>query len=496
MKHIYQYGTSRRYVSHSRNLTTTRRIFTLAAVLAFVGQIAWSQLTIRITGVPSNTPANCNIFIGGTFNNWNPADPARQMMPLGDGKYIITINPAPGQVEFKFTRGTWETVEGGLAGLPLPSHKVFYNGQPKTIEVIVLSWPDILAGGGTLTPIDGKVQVLDNNFYIPELSRTRRIWMYLPPDYGLVPGKRYPVLYMQDGQNLFDENTSYAGEWGIDEAMNKLAQEGDAGCIIVGIDNGSAHRLDEYAPWVNPAYGGGEGIDYVHFIVNTLKPYIDNNYSTLPSREFTGIMGSSMGGLISMYALIEFQNIFSKAGIFSPAFWFNGDKTAQHILNTGKLSDVRVFFLAGGQEPPYVTNDMDEVVEAMLSAGFGLDEINVSTPADGETAEWFWEREFPGAYKWLFENSQATVSAGEAVANNKINMQVYPNPATDWVKLSGDGLDEQVNISIVGMDGKNWYNATQQGTSPVWTGDLPHGAYAIAVTDENGRTRSLKLIHE
>lgn len=495
MKHIYHQGTSSRYVSQSQCQLKTRCIYALVAVFSFVAQMAWSQLTIRITGVPSNTPANSSIYVSGTFNNWNPADPARLMTSIGDGKYIITINPAPGQVEFKFTRGSWETVEGSIAGLPQPSHKVFYNGQPKTVEVVVLSWPDVLSGGGNLTPVDGSVKILDSNFYIPELSRTRRIWMYLPPDYGLVPGKRYPVLYMQDGQNLFDENTSYAGEWGIDEAMNQLVQEGDAGCIIVGIDNGSAHRLDEYAPWVNPAYGGGEGIDYIHFIVNTLKPFIDNNYTTLPGRDFTGIMGSSMGGLISMYALIEFQQVFSKAGIFSPAFWFNGDKTVQHILNTGKLNDVRVFFLAGGQEPPYVTNDMDQVVEAMLTAGFGLDEINISTPSDGETAEWFWKREFPTAYKWLFENAQATVGTGEAAKNN-ITMQVYPNPATDWVRLSGDNLEEQVNISIVSMDGKIWHNGLQQGTQPVWTGDLPHGMYAISVTDENGATRSLKLLHE
>jgi predicted alpha/beta superfamily hydrolase len=496
MKHIYQQGTSQRYVSQSQGHLKIWCLYTLVAIFSLAYQTAWTQLTIRITGVPTNTPINSAIYVAGTFNNWNPADPAREMMPIGGGKYIITINPAPGQVEFKFTRGTWETVEGNIAGLTQPSHKVFYNGQPKTIEVVILSWPDVIAGGGgNITPVDGSVEILDNNFYIPELSRTRRIWMYLPPDYGMVPGKRYPVLYMQDGQNLFDENSSFAGEWGVDEAMNLLCQGGDAGCIIVGIDNGAAHRVDEYSPWVNPAYGGGEGIDYIHFIVNTLKPYIDNNYNTLACRDYTGIMGSSMGGLISMYAIIEFQQVFSKAGVFSPAFWFNGDKTVQHILNTGKLNDVKVFFLAGGQEPPYVTNDMDEVVEAMLTAGFGFDEINVSTPADGETAEWFWKREFPGAYKWLFENAQAAVGTGE-VAHQDIAMQVFPNPATDWVRLSGDNLEEQVNISIVGVDGKTWYNGLQQGTQPVFTGDLPRGAYAIAVTDEDGHTRSLKLIHE
>ena len=467
----------------------------LIAVFMMVSGAVWSQLTIKVTGVPSNTPAAANLFLAGNFNNWNPADPARQLTPIGNGKFMITINPAPGQVEFLLTRGTWETIEGNIAGLTQPSHKIFYNGQPKTIEVVVLSWPDLLNGNTTIGPTEGVVKILDNNFYIPELSRSRRIWIYLPPDYGLVPGKHYPVLYMQDGQNLFDPTTSFAGEWGVDEAMNKLAEEGDPGCIIVGIDNGGSHRIDEYAPWVNPAYGGGEGIDYIHFIVNTLKPFIDNNYTTLADREHTGIMGSSMGGLLSMYALIEYQDVFSKAGIFSPAFWFNGDKTIEHILNTGKLNDVRVFFLCGGQEPPYIGTDMEEVVEAMYSVGFGFDEVNVCTPTDGEHSEWFWAREYPTAYKWLFENAQATVSNKEVIAaNTDIQLQVYPNPATEWVRLSGSGLNENVQVSIVDMTGKVAYSAVQNGSAAIWTGNLTHGTYAVAVTNERGFTRTKKLM--
>ena len=90
-------------------------------------------------------------------------------------------------------------------------------------------------------------------------------------------------------------------------------------CIVVGIDNGGADRLNEYSPWVNAQYGGGQGDEYIEFLVSTLKPYIDANYRTLPGRNTTGIMGSSMGGLISMYGFSERQDIFAKAGMFSPA---------------------------------------------------------------------------------------------------------------------------------------------------------------------------------
>lgn len=491
MKNVYQTDALCRYVV--RSLRQVKPILVFVFTLASV--VLSAQLTIKVTAVPMNTPAGAEIYTAGSFNNWNPADPARKLMPVGPGKYIITLNPAPGQVEFKFTRGSWETVEGNIGGLEQPSHKVFYNGQPKTVEVVILSWPDLMGGGTGLGPVDGVVNILDEDFYIPQLARSRRIWTYLPPNYGANPNKRYPVLYMQDGQNLFDANSSYAGEWEIDEAMNALAQGGDPGCIIVGIDNGGTHRVDEYSPWVNPAYGGGEGVDYVNFIVSTLKPYIDNNYFTLSDRNHTGIMGSSMGGLISMYAVIEHQDVFSKAGVFSPAFWFNGNKSVEHILNTGKLNDVRVFFLAGGQEPPYIGNDVEEVVEAMLTVGFTLDEINVATPTDGQHSEWFWSREFPAAYSWLFEHDQASVDSHE-VAGNNIKMQVFPNPATDWIRLSGNDLNQELEIRIMDTNGKTLISDVQYGDEAIWTGDLPRGAYIVSITDEDGNNNALKLVHE
>lgn len=488
MKHVYQTSAFKGIV------VAPLRQVSLALVCTLLSSCLWSQLTIKVVGVPGNTPANAELYAAGTFNNWNPADPSKKLMSIGDGRYMLTVNPAPGQVEFKFTRGSWETVEGNLGGQAQPSHKIFYNGQPKTIEVAILSWPDINSGNPTLVG-PGQVNILNNDFYIPQLARSRRIWTYLPPSYGVNPGRRYPVLYMQDGQNLFDPTTCAAGEWEIDEAMNALAQGGDPGCIIVGIDNGGSHRTDEYSPWVNPAYGGGEGVDYVNFIVNTLKPYIDNNYNTLSDRDHTGIMGSSMGGLISMYALIEHQATFSKAGIFSPAFWFNGNKSVEHILNTGRLNDVRVFFLAGGQEPPYISNGVEEVVEAMLSVGFDLENIQVSNPSDGQHAEWFWRREFAGAYSWLFENAQAVTDASE-VAVNRLEMQVYPNPATDWVRFKGDNMEQLYSVRIMSTDGRLLYDEIQQGNEPVWTGDLPRGAYVVSLTDETGNSDALTLIHE
>lgn len=475
--------------------------------LVFMATAANGQLTIKITASPSNTPFGESIYVGGTFNNWNPADPTKKLTALGNGKYTITIMPAPGVVEFKFCRGTWDKVEGMANGQPLSNNrKVNYNGLPKTVEYTIASWPDVLLNESNPNTITGQgVHTISDDFYIPELNRTRRITIYLPPDYGTRTDKYYPVMYMQDGQSLFQPTTAGGTEWGVDESLDNLSLVGDPGCIVVAIDNGGAHRVDEYSPWTNPAYGGGEGADYIHFIVNTLKPYIDDNYRTLSDRKHTGIGGSAMGGLISMYGLIEYQEVFSKAAIFSPSFWFVGNRMADFILSKGKEYDVRVYFLVGGQEPGAIAQGVELVAESMYTAGFDFSEVNVSTPSDGEHMEWCWSREFPLAYEWLFENDKASVATDEVeidrpdnneAASVASNLSVFPNPATDWVRINGNNLDGKVGITIADASGRVWLNALRNGNDLIETANLPRGVYALTVQRKNGKAETLRFIHE
>lgn len=452
-----------------------------------------AQLTIKVVAVPSNTPANANIYIVGTFNNWNPTDPTKILTPLGGGQYEIVLNPPVGTVEFKFTRGGWGTVEGNANGGQLPNRVTTYNGQPKTVEVTILTWED-LAGGGNSTAASN-VTVIDNNFYMPQLNRYRRVWIYLPPDYT-TSTKNYPVLYMHDAQNLFDVTTSFSGEWEVDESLNELFSQGDYGCIVVGIDNGGADRLDEYSPWVNSEYNeGGQGAAYVEFLTSTLKPYIDQHYRTLPGRNTTGTMGSSMGGLISMYALAERQDVFGKAGVFSPAFWFGGDGPVDHVLANPKEGDVKVYYLAGadeendGNQSNYVVADMQAVANAMSTAGFGPAEKQVVIESDGKHSEWFWAREFPDAYVWLFQNAVSTDNTANAAA-----FGVYPNPAGDWIRLSGFESGARVKVQILGADGKLWRDSTLGASEALWTGDLPPGAYIVKARVKGKAWKTARLI--
>jgi predicted alpha/beta superfamily hydrolase len=256
------------------------------------------------------------------------------------------------------------------------------------------------------------VSILDEAFEMPQLGRSRRVWLYLPPDYDASGDTRYPVLYMHDGQNVFDDATSYVGEWGVDETLDSLHAAGELSLIVVAVDHGGEHRFDEYNPWTHAQYGGGEGDEYVDFLVETLKPYIDAHYRTLPDRLNTGIAGSSMGGLISFYAILRYPDVFGRAGVFSPAFW-TAKPGVFELARAGSpvRPDPRIFMVSGAledglAEPGEYERDQIAMVDTLAAAGWlvGADaEVTAHIRDDGTHSEWFWRREFPEVVQWLFE---------------------------------------------------------------------------------------------
>ncbi|GAC1365022.1 MAG: alpha/beta hydrolase [Herpetosiphon sp.] len=159
-----------------------------------------------------------------------------------------------------------------------------------------------------------------SGLWSPQLRNQRSIVVALPPDYNMT-AQRYPVIYMQDGQNLFDEYTSYSGDWHVDATLLRLAAE-NLNVIVVGIANAGQQRMAEYSPFNDPRWGPGKGDQYLQFIAQTVKPQIDRDFRTLPQRHHTGILGSSMGGLISLYAFFRRPDLFGFAGALSPSLWF------------------------------------------------------------------------------------------------------------------------------------------------------------------------------
>jgi predicted alpha/beta superfamily hydrolase len=192
----------------------------------------------------------------------------------------------------------------------------------------------------------GNLKVL-KGFKSPQLGNRRDILVYLPPSYE-TGNKRYPVLYLHDGQNLFDETTSFAGEWQVDETMEDLSLEGIE-ALVVGIPNAGLARLDEYSPFRDKRAGGGLGDLYLRFIANNLKPLVDSNFRTLTGREHTGIMGSSMGGLISLYAFFRHPETFGFAGALSPAFWFARGAIYKYVKKA-PFHPGRIYLDAGTRE--------------------------------------------------------------------------------------------------------------------------------------------------
>ncbi len=456
-----------------------RLLFPLFLILSFSSP-SLAQLHLLIQTVPADTPEE-DIYVAGNFNNWSTNNPAYRFNENNDGTYGLTINVDPGELKFKFTRGDWDRVEGDANGNYRPDRIWDYDGNPDTLLFTILSWEDSAPSNSTAA---ANVTILDDAFEMPQLNQQRRIWLYLPPDYA-TSNKRYPVLYMHDGQNLFDQATSFGAEWQVDESLNTLHAAGDYGVIVVGIDNGGLERLPEYTPWPHPDYSGsGKGPAYVNFIVETLKPHIDQNYRTLKEPKYTGIMGSSLGGLISTYGIIEHQDVFGKAGLFSSSYWLY-NQPYDHVTTTGRQADIKVYLIAGQQESQTIdpVSDMYRMEQTMETAGFDAARIRAVDHADGQHSEWYWAREFPTAYQWLFGDLDFPTSLPGLSINEEVT--VYPNPGQEYLVVELVNNDQSVYLEL--------YNTTGQMVSSMLLAEaqnrmevkgLPVGIYHLQLRSD------------
>jgi predicted alpha/beta superfamily hydrolase len=202
----------------------------------------------------------------------------------------------------------------------------------------------------------------------PQLGNRRDILVYLPPSYNRSQ-RRYPVIYMHDGQNLFDRATSFGEEWEVDQTLEQAAGEG-LEAIVVGIPNLGKERLNEYSPWHDRRHKqGGKGEAYLEFIVHTLKPIIDRDFRTMPGRESTGIAGSSMGGLISMWAFFKHPKTFGFAGVMSPALWFGGGSIYPFVKERPFIPG-RIYLDVGTNEGSEEMHDVRRLKDILTQKGY------------------------------------------------------------------------------------------------------------------------------
>ncbi len=376
--------------------------FLLSFLLSTALLVAQNVIRMELTSVPEKI-GDQSIYVAGSFNGWNPADAKYQLQKQADGKYMAQLKLENGSYEYKITRGTWDKVECKKNGDGVENRQLTVTGNA-TIEISVEEWRDNFQEKPKISTATRNVHIVDTAFLIPGLNRTRRIWIYLPDDYT-ASQKKYPVLYMHDGQNVFDAATSYAGEWGVDECIDTMRKK----VIVVGIDNGGDKRMNEYCPYdftLNPGKPKehkGEGNEYVDFIAMTLKPFIDKKYRTKKNKDNTFISGSSMGGLISFYAVLKYPKIFGGAGVFSPSIWICKPEMLDLIKKTGKQVKSRIYFYCGKMEGPGMVPDMELAVRE-LSAVSKSATISVIRE-DGKHNEPRWRIEFPLFYNWLFGKS-------------------------------------------------------------------------------------------
>jgi predicted alpha/beta superfamily hydrolase len=261
----------------------------------------------------------------------------------------------------------------------------------RTMNLQLNNWPPYAKYfTGAQHAIQGTVLV-QPQAWSPQLGNYRDLLIYLPPSY-LVSERRYPVIYMQDGQNLFDAATSFAGvEWGVDDTLQVLSAEGIE-AIVVGVPNSGERRLNEYTSPVN-SWWRGSGDHYAAFLIDTVKPLIDRDFRTIAARSHTGIFGSSLGALISLYAFFTRSDVFGFVGAMSPSLWVGRGL----ILDQVRASPVvpgRLYLDNGTHEP-----SAQRLANLLRDKGYA--DFKYVVDEDGRHTEADWARRLPAALRYL-----------------------------------------------------------------------------------------------
>jgi predicted alpha/beta superfamily hydrolase len=236
----------------------------------------------------------------------------------------------------------------------------------------------------------------------PQLANSRDILVYLPPGYDK-GGRRYPVIYLQDGQNLFDPATSFAGDWGLLAGLDGVARR-SAVPIVVAVPNMGEERIAEYSPFVDSLAGGGKGDQYLDFLLDTVKPLIDREFPTVPGRDGSGIGGSSMGGLISLYGFFRRPEAFGFVAALSPSLWF-ADRAIFPFVEAAPFVPGRIYLDIGTEEGSASLANARRMRELLRTRGYreniDLQWVEEAGAGHHESA---WGRRFKNAVPFLLSS--------------------------------------------------------------------------------------------
>jgi predicted alpha/beta superfamily hydrolase len=236
------------------------------------------------------------------------------------------------------------------------------------------------------------------DIWSPQLHNRRAVDVYLPASYGH-GRRRYPVVYMQDGQNLSDPSVAFCGNtWRLLDGLPWLAERGIEP-IIVGVHN-TADRLSEYSPFEDAKHRGGEGDRYARFLNDTMKPRIDAGYRTRKDRASTVVAGSSMGGLISLYAFFRRPSVFGAAAVHSPSIWF-GEREVLSFVRDARLRRGRLYLDVGTNEGIATLRDARTLNRLLVRKGYKSDALWYLEAHGGQHREDDWAWRLPQALEFL-----------------------------------------------------------------------------------------------
>ena len=344
------------------------------------------------------------VFLTGSpaeLGQWNPA--AVPLTRTDDNRWeawLNGVNAAP--FEFKITRGSWASEEVNADGA-IPPNRKWTPADGESITVTVADWLDRL-------PVPTTPQIVGDYHRLPQihsqhLEHDRDVIVWLPPGYDARPTRRYPVLYMHDGRQVFDPTTSTWGkDWQVDEHAQNMILTGELEpFIVVAIDCTDA-RATEYSP----AHKGNE---YLRFLIEELKPHIDAEWRTDPDR--TAIAGASLGGLISFYAAWKHPNVFFGAACLSPALVERYGKECFPLVSASQdnLPDIKLFLSCGGTaglEAELLEGTL-KMADLLRNIRFPEKNLSVRIESWAEHNEEAWARMTPHWLRFLFGHTQPAI---------------------------------------------------------------------------------------
>ncbi len=366
-----------------------------------------------IVHVPMDTPADATVFLAGSLpsvGNWK-ADGV-QMARAADGTYSGSLTLEAGQtLDYKFTRGSWDAVEKAADGSDRANRELNIGVSLAPITATVERWASEPVKANTVV---GTLQIVQVPATGPHGPRTIRVW--LPSGYDEGDGQtRFPVLYLQDGQNCFDRATSaYGSEWQVDEILTRLGADGAVPpVVVVGIDNAGADRTREYTFDVDPQDGGGDGAAYADLVLHIIMPFVEKTYRVQSGPASTFIGGSSLGALISLEIARRHPGIFSGVLAMSPSLWWDNQTTIDDLAkDPAGLVGTRVWIDIGTREvvPLAAAGSMDPQNQLAVDEARRLDAVLASAGVEARLTvdegaqhnEIAWAKRFPAAVTYLF----------------------------------------------------------------------------------------------